>query len=394
MKDGHLRLTLVTDSFLPHSGGSRYFYFNLFRRMADQFHDRVTVLTKKVDGWRDFDRTHNNDNFRIERKFEPLSNLGYSQLPKAAGTLMHALPHLSSTDVLHCGDLYPPGLVGLLGKALLSKPFVAYCHGEDITLTDQRHFQPKYRNWIYRRADAIIANGDFAIQSLLRTGIERSKITKITPGLDPNRFYPEQPSPELLQKHQLENKLVLLTIARLVPRKGQDFVIRALPRLKRDYPNLRYLIVGKGPDEQRLRTLARDAAVEDVVEFVGFVPDEMVNKYYNLADLVVMPNRNNQGDMEGFGMVFLEANAAGKPVIAGRSGGAGEAIADGETGLLVDSSSEDAVYQGIRMLALNSRLRSQFGEAGRLRAVRDFDWDSRAELLHEVSCRALAQATS
>jgi phosphatidylinositol alpha-1,6-mannosyltransferase len=386
-----MRLTLITDSFLPHAGGSRYYYYNLFRRMADRHHDRVTVITKKVEGWATFDRENCTADFRIRRMFKPLANLGYTELPKAAGSIFHSAAYLPASDVIHCGDLYPPGLAALLAKALLRKPFIAYCHGEDITLTDRRQFQPRYRDYVYRQADAVVANGDFAIENLLRTGIPRSKIVKITPGLDANRFYPGDPSQELVSKHRLAGKTVLLTIARLVPRKGQDLVLKALAKLRRDVPNLRYLIVGKGPDEQRLHTIAREAAVEDLVEFVGFVPDEMVNQYYNLADIVVMPNRDSMGDVEGFGMVFLEANAAGKPVIAGRSGGAGEAIMDGETGLLVDSTSEEAILAGMKALAMNKALQERFGAAGRLRVTRDFDWDSRADLLHKISAELTDQ---
>ena len=304
---GRLRVTLLTDAYLPHAGGSRIYYHNLFSRLARMGHE-VSVVTTKVAGWESFDAREGTAEYRIRRHFRPLRSMGYSQLAKIAGPMAVML-----WRVLHCGDLYPSAVVGLVLKRVLGVPLVAYCHGEDITLTAERRFQPKLRNLIYRSANAVVANGEFAVEGLLRNGIAREKIHKLTPGLDQGLFFPEAPDAELVERYGLRGELVVVTIARLVSRKGHARVIRALAALRGKVPPTKYLIAGRGPLEAELRQLAEELGLTEQVVFAGFVADEALNRHYNLADVVAMPNTAENGDVEGFGMVFLEANAAGKP---------------------------------------------------------------------------------
>src|SRR5258707_10146100 len=123
--------SLWTDAFLPHAGGSRYYYYNLFKRIAD-LGNEVNVLTSKVKGWEAFDRRAQTDSFKIERHFKPLRDLSYSQLPKIVGPMVvaGAMSIRNRPDILHCGDLYPPGLIGAILKRTLYLPFIANCHGE------------------------------------------------------------------------------------------------------------------------------------------------------------------------------------------------------------------------------------------------------------------------
>ena len=169
--------------------------------------------------------------------------------------------------------------------------------------------------------------------------------------------------------HGLEGRRVLLTVARLVPRKGVDVTIRALALLAADHPELAYLVVGEGPQRAELEALARECCVADRVVFTGRVPD--VAPFHHAADIFVMPNRQmDDGEREGYGIVFADAGLAGKPVIAGRSGGATDAVVDGETGLLVDPTDPGAVATAIRRLLADPALAARMGEAGRERARR------------------------
>ena len=381
-----LRIMLITDAYLPHAGGSRVYYHNLFSRLAAIGHD-VTILTSKVSGWQAFDEQAQTPHLRIRRHFRPLRDFSYSQLSKIAGPLLVTLLAVlrQKPDVLHCGDLYPSAVIGLLCKKLFGTALVAYSHGEDITLTDERRFQPKLRDLIYRSADAVVANGSFAVENLHRIGIAPEKIYKLTPGLDPSAFFPQPPDPVLQQRYGLAGALAVVTIARLVPRKGHARVLRALAALRGRIPPTRYLIVGRGPLEAELRRLAGELGLADQVVFAGFVPDAEINRHYNLADLLAMPNTAQDGDVEGFGMVFLEANAAGKAVLGGRSGGTAEAIADGQTGLLVDSNDDAELLQALHRLLNNSTLREQLGAAGLTRARRDFAWSARVAILEDLS---------
>jgi len=383
-------IMLLTDSFLPHAGGSREYYFNIYRELAQLGNTDVTVVTKKVPDWRDFDRKVAAPKFQIHRLFGPLSSWKYRELPKGMLALLHALWHvcLRFPDFVHAGDLYPPGVIAYLLRKSLGIPYLIYCHGEEVTQTDRFRYQPRLRNAIYRNADAVVANSEFARRQLLRIGVSLDRVTVITPGVDASLYRPMPPDRELSRLYEVEDKSVLLTVARLVPRKGHRTALKAMAEIKDDFPNLHYLIVGTGPEEADLRKAADKLGISDRVTFAGFVPAQNLPKLYNLCDIMFLLNRQEaDGDVEGFGIVFLEAGAAGKPVIGGRSGGAVEAIEEGVTGCLVDPDDYRDAARTLRRLLSDSALRKRMGDAGRRRVVKEFDWGSRARLLEELNDR-------
>jgi len=183
----------------------------------------------------------------------------------------------------------------------------------------------------------------------------------------------------------------LLTVARLVPRKGHKAVLEAIRKLLPEIPNLVYLIAGTGPEEEKLRQLTAEWNLHDAVRFSGFVKDEDLPAYYNACDVYVMPNSEEKGDVEGFGMVFLEANACGKAVVGGRSGGAAEAVIEGKTGRLVDPHNPQELADVLDVLLKNEAVRANMGEQGMLRARSEFNWAARARMLDEVNRRIVAQ---
>jgi phosphatidylinositol alpha-1,6-mannosyltransferase len=394
-----MKILLLTDSFLPHAGGSREYYYNLYRHLAEFEDTHVAIATKKVPGWKEFDRRVSFDAFEIVRWLKPLSTWRLRELPKGLGPFLHAAWHVfkERPTILHAGDLYPQGVSALVLKRMTSLPYLAYCHGEEITLTDRYKYQPHVRDKIYRGADAVVANAEFARQSLLRIGVPECRIVKITPGVDVERFSPRPTREELIEKWNLKGKKIVLTVARLISRKGHDLVLRAIARLTRELPDAVYLIVGRGPEEQRLQNLALELGIMDSVRFAGLVPGELLPDCYNLCDVFAMPNREEaNGDIEGFGMVFLEANATGKPVIGGRSGGTADAIVEGKTGFRVDASQLDELTATLRMLLTDTNLRRQLGNAGRERVQREFQWRDRARKLHDVSmeiCKVRSRET-
>jgi phosphatidylinositol alpha-1,6-mannosyltransferase len=241
------------------------------------------------------------------------------------------------------------------------------------------------RNLVYHSADAIVANGDFAVQGLRSIGVDTGKVYKITPGLDTSLFYPESGQAELQRRYGINGELVVMTVARLVSRKGHKRVLRALAQISPQVPAFKYVIVGRGPLEEELRALTTELNLENRVVFAGFVPDDQLNRHYNLADIVVMPNTGEGGDVEGFGMVFLEANAAGKPVIGGRSGGTPEAIVEGKTGYLVDPSDDQELRDALHTLLNDGQLRKTMGSAGMHRARTQFSWETRASIIQEIN---------
>jgi phosphatidylinositol alpha-1,6-mannosyltransferase len=268
------------------------------------------------------------------------------------------------------------GLVPALLAPLLSLKVIIAAHGNDIIKK-----KSAYRGWLFRRtfnrSHAAVAVSRYTAEALADQGVHRHKVVFIPNGVDTSVFRPQEKSADLIRRYGLQGKKVLMTLARLVPRKGQDQVIRALPEVSDAVPEAVYLIAGRGRYEKELRTLARSVGVQDHVIFAGFVaPDELV-AHYNLADIYIMPSREiaRDGSVEGFGITFLEANACGVPVIGGRSGGIPDAVVDGETGLLVNPLDSGDIAAAIVRLLTDDDYARRLGHGGRERVLRELQWE-------------------
>jgi phosphatidylinositol alpha-1,6-mannosyltransferase len=391
--EGGLHLLLLTDSFLPHAGGSRVYYYNIYKKVIEQFPDKVTILTKKVPGWKDFDAKVSSESLRILRRFRPLPNWKYHQLPKLIFPLLSSwhVARSQKVDLIHAGDLFPQGLIAMWQKQINGTPYLVYCHGEELTQTDLRRYQPIVRNLIYSKADGVIAANEFARTNLFRIGVAEEKICKILPGVD-ERFLPQPPRPDLVARFGLEGKKVVLSVGRLVARKGHARVLRALAQIRDRVQPFHYLIAGDGPEKQQILSLASELGLSQQVTLTGRVAEDQLADFYNLCDVFVLVNYVVDGDLEGFGMVFVEANATGKPVIGGRSGGTAEAILHGQTGFLVDPESSDDIAHRLQALLQNEELSRRLGAAGRERVRLEFNWASRAQVLREFSADLIMRA--
>jgi phosphatidylinositol alpha-1,6-mannosyltransferase len=168
----------------------------------------------------------------------------------------------------------------------------------------------------------------------------------------------------------------MLTVARLVPHKGQDVGIRVLASLTEEFPELRYVLVGEGHDEARLRALASELGVSDKVVFAGAISEEDLPEAYATATIYVGPSRvDNEINVEGFGISFLEASSSGLPVVAGDSGGVRSAVRDGETGFVLPASDVAAWVNVIARLLRDDALRRRMGGAGRAAVENHYNWD-------------------
>lgn len=278
---------------------------------------------------------------------------------------------------------------------------VVFVHGLEVTRWGSG---PKHAAMIatFKSADLCLGVSRFSADLLIRAGVPRDRVRVLNNGVDTEEFFPvtneteSQRVAELRQRLGGRDHVLILTLARIIERKGQDLVIRALARLARDRPELahqaRYVIAGRGPEQEllRLEKLAAGLGVADRVHFAGYVATEDMRFVYNACDIYVMASRVVSGqDVEGFGITFLEAAACGKPVIGGHSGGVPDAIADGETGFLVDPEdpAELAVY--LARLIEHPRLRRRMGEAGLNRVRTQFSMpvirERLIQLLQEVA---------
>jgi phosphatidylinositol alpha-1,6-mannosyltransferase len=266
-----------------------------------------------------------------------------------------------------------------------------YVHGEEITRADEYDPDWSRRRRALESADVIFTVSGFtteAVRRLLR-GQEKKIVKLIENGVDSHRFAPTQARSDLKMLYGLNKKFVFLTVCRLLEKKGVDQAIRAFSKLYGGDRSCCYLIVGAGPYADALMELTQELAVQEQVVFVGEVPEEELPAHFHLADVFVMPNRAlPDGDTEGFGLVFLEANAAGIPVIAGQDGGSVDAVKHGMNGLIVDGLSVEAIIEAMSSLRNDKARRAALAEQG-LRHAALMDWKYKAaefvQICHEAA---------
>lgn len=379
-----MRCLLVASFFAPINGGSAVVYETLCRfappgSMMVLAPWRSYVDGEEIEGWREFDSEAPYPVIRTE--------LLRPREMAAPPTRLHSVWRQLSIDiplklriflkvrrivkdhgidVVCIGELNSGSWIGLACQRFLGCRMISYIHGEEITtITDYRFFGRHRRKYL-RHADAVVAVSQFTKDALMRImGVPASKITLIHNGVNTERFTPGPKSRKLLDRHGLEGKQVILTVGRIVPRKGLDAVIRALPDLLEQAPKAHYLVVGDGPYRAKLEKLVARLDLADHVTFAGRVAEDELTDYYRTCDVFAMPNREMpDGDTEGFGLVFLEANACGKPVVGGRAGGAVEAVRHGENGLLVDGWSVADIREALARLLTDEALYGQIAARG------------------------------
>lgn len=376
---------LITNDFPPTVSGIGTVFYNLFRLQPKE---SFSILCPQDEGYDNFDRK---DNMSVIRVKMPTGESKISKVIKTIANLLYIFIYAIRPKVkkLHCGQILSNGIAGFLCKKILKMPYVLWVYGSETIRFGNSGYLAFIMKKILASAELIIVNSSFTQEEFIRFGADKEKLFKITPGVDTVLFRPMDKPHNLMKKYNLYGKTVLLTVARLDERKGQDIIIETLYLMKKEYSNIVYVIVGKGREEKRLRRLVDDRELQDSVIFAGYVPDEDIPDYYNLCDIFVLPNRETEnaslkGDYEGFGTVFLEANACGKPVIGGMSGGVSDAIEHGVTGLLVNPRSIDDVKEAVKSLISDPQKRHRIGTAGRLRTEKDFDWKIIAKQLERV----------
>jgi phosphatidylinositol alpha-1,6-mannosyltransferase len=290
----------------------------------------------------------------------------------------------------HDADLVvidPAVPLGLIGPSL-DLPYDVVLHGAEVTVPGRLPGTRQALAYVLRGARHVVAAGRYPAAEADRAAGRHLDATIVPPGVDIERFHPLDADQRVAVRARFDlpaDAPVVVSISRLVPRKGFDTLIRAAVRLRRDHPELVVAISGGGRDEGRLRRLAADSSAP--VRFLGRVPDRDLPDLYGCGDVFAMLCRNRWGglEQEGFGIVFVEAAAAGVPQVAGDSGGAAEAVADGETGCVVaEPSDAEAAADAIGRLLGDDRRRAQMGAASRRRAEKEFSYDVLAARLGEA----------
>ena len=377
-----LRLLMITELFLPTKGGTAVSFDDDFQRLGGK---AVHIVTAAVPGDAEFDLSHPNTIHRLVLArspwLRPESLVIYTRLLWKSLRLVYANRFVA----VLAGRALPEGIVAWAVGRLRGCKVLMYAHGEELTGWGRgRKFQAMC--FALRRADHILTNSDFTRDTLIALiGVRPEQIVMTYPTVDAERFRPGLPFDDLLAGIGLASgQRLILSVGRLSRRKGFDQVIRALPGLLKRGLDLHYAIVGIGDDRDYLQGLARELGVSERLHLVGHIESADLPRWYNACDLFAMPNRDINGDTEGFGLVFMEANACAKPVIAGLAGGTGSAVEDGNNGLRVDGERVEAVEESIARLLLDPEQARRMGEAGRHRTASRFTSDQRAELIRQV----------
>ena len=383
-----LRIMVLTRGFPPLTGGIERTILNVYLRLCVTH--EIVVVTPNEPGAKAYDKTVP---FRVVRtpKVPVLRNRFQSPL---IGMLIWALwtALWSRPDQIHC-DQVDTAIVGKLLGWLFRTPYLIFAHGMEVTDGNRMFVK---RN-VFGSAAAILPPSEYTHRKLVEVMGVRPCLSHVThPGVDMTRFRSVADlKSKVIEKHNLHNRKTLLTVGRMPGQgrsKGQDTVIRSMPMLRERIANLTYLIVGDGPERKELERLADSSGVREHVIFAGRVPDEELLGYYAACDVFLMMSREGASRhggfvFEGFGIVFLEANALGKPVVGSRSGGIPDAIVDGETGFLVDPEDQSSLVETLVRLTEDPALAKRLGEQGQQRVKEFFTYDRMAEQVREICTR-------
>ncbi len=365
-----MRLVLVTQDFPPQRGGIQTYALELAKRLAGRC-ERFAVVAPK-----------DHDAAALDRQWAfPVHRHGTRDTLVAA--CAPALARLLLSDgfdhALHVQWSTAAASLALRRLGRLEMVAIA-AHGRELLLSPWRASRPAqgaydaFRQRSLRSADRILAGSHFTAGLARDLGVAPERIRVTHYGTDPSRFRPLDAG-ALRERLGLSGRPVLLTIARLVERKGIDSVLRALPSVQTRVPDVVYVVVGDGPDRERLMALARAGGVENAVRFVGAVGDDELPLWYSLGDVFAMPSRSEPPDVEGFGIVYLEAGACERPVVALRAGGVPDAVAEGRSGLLVTPGDHDGLSAKLSELLLDPARAADLGRRGRERVLGDLNWD-------------------
>ncbi len=371
---------LVTIDFWPNIGGVANYYFNLCKWLGKS----VVVLTLKPQNYKNTKISEQEFSFKVVRKKLLLNWLW----PKWIIMFWHIwrIIKQEKIGILWAGEILPTGVVVYFLNKILKLPYVVSCHGTDILQAQQIKRKKIMTQKVFQNARYIIVNSKYTASLVKNMGVNGQKIKIIYPSINNKQpIINKDIQKKFINKYNLEGKKIILSVGRLVERKGFDKVIKAMSSISKEIPEAVYLIAGKGPESEKLLALASQFPVyKNNIILLGKINDEEKWALMELCDVLVMPARKNNNDVEGFGIVYLEANLMGKPVIAGNVGGVKEAVINNETGLLVNPESIEEISKAIIKLLTNQTLANKLGRLGRQRVTKEFAWNETGQKMKMI----------
>lgn len=360
---------LLTHEFMPSLGGIE----RLLHERSKNFNpEHIYVITPNVDGAKSFDAQQPYHVIRSSRCPISFIQRGWRFFGPAFYFLMNR-KKFSLTEI-ECGQAFPFPFFAMCMKKIFKTDYVVWIHGNDLIWPLNIPIVGSIAKKSLMHATKIIANSKFVAQLVADQGVPKEKIFVHSQIIDTNIFKPGQPSEILKKRYNLEQHKVILSIGRLIERKGFDSVLACMPQLLKKH-NLKYVIVGNGPYLSMMKDKVRELNIEDNVVFAGGVTFEELPMHYHIADVFVMVSKYLvKKSVEGLGLVYLEASASKVPVVAGNSGGVSDAVHHETTGLLVDPNDLSQIEAALDRILSDSEFAKKLGENGYQFANQPADW--------------------
>lgn len=361
---------LLSEIFPPKTGGSGRWFWGLYTRLDKE---KTIVVTGIDDDAEDVDAQSGLEIYRIPLSSESWGVMSLKGLRFYFTAIRHILKLVKKHEIksIHSGRTLHEGVIAMVVKFITGTPYLCYVHGEDIEMCWSSREFVFLVNAVMKNSDLLICNSINSAKLLDKwSGAKKEKVRVLHPGVDASAFCPSSSSKEARDAF----RKIILTVSRLQPRKGHDVLISAMPEILKIHPDLHYVIVGSGQQYDHLKSLVKKLDLENHVSLLGECSDEEILHWYRQCDLFVLPNRTIGNDVEGFGIVLLEAQACAKPVIAGDSGGTRETMEVGGTGYIVDCRTTEFLAETIINLFDDLEKMNRMGEDARKHVLAKFDW--------------------
>lgn len=289
--------------------------------------------------------------------------------------LAATLPRIKRADAILGINIAYGGLIGMLAQRFFGKPYVTFGYAYEFLKFQRNPVLAPLLRRAYRRSALVVAISTFTRDRLKEFGVPAGLIETILPGAAKVEAPGTAEIEDVKRAYGLNGHRVVLAVGRMVPRKGHATLVRAMPKILEAHPNTVLVCAGRGPCMDETSRLAEELGVADSVRLPGYVPDDHTAALYSTCDVFALPTGSDaRGQVEGFGLVFAEAHAYGKPVVAGRSGGVTDAVIDGETGLLVPPEDPESLAESVVMLLDDPEKAALLGRQGKDRVERELNW--------------------
>ncbi|MCP5004878.1 MAG: glycosyltransferase family 4 protein [Planctomycetes bacterium] len=371
-----MKTLLISEIFPPKTGGSGRWFFEIYSRLKRVNYIICTGTDEEADA---FDSGSDLKIFRLPLTMSDWGVISPKSLFAYVRLFFHTLFIVRKEGVkaIHCGRSLPEGLLALAVRKFTRIPYLCYVHGEELATFQKSRQLAWLSRKVFEGASYIIVNSLNTRRMLIEYAptIEE-KIQILYPGVNVDYFVPVPADDAARTELGWKGRLVILTVGRLQKRKGHDVSVLSLKGVKDKFPNVLYAIAGSGEERERLEELINKNRLGEHVQFLGEIDDDTLLKCYQQCDLFVLANREVDGDIEGFGMVLVEAQSCGRPVIAGDSGGTSETMIPGKSGEIIDCREQEKLAAAINKLLDNAETRRSMGHEAVKWVHENFDWNS------------------